>query len=424
MMSSDAACSTGKSGATLSVDAARLRAIAAACPATGQEMLALDHAVGRVIAAPVPAVHAPPPFDNSAMDGLALRLSDLNGDGPWTLPVSARIAAGDGRALTLAAGSTARIFTGAPLPFGADAVVMQEQVTRVADTISLTMRPRPGQNIRRRGEDVAQGAQALAAGLALTPPRLALLAGCGVASVAVRPRLRVAILSTGDALSEPGSDLGPGQIYNSNRVLLRATLSRIPWVDLTDPGIVPDDPASIRTAIRHAAQSHDVVISSGWVSAGQEDHILDALRLEAAALDVLKVAIRSGKPLTVGRLDPTLYVGLPGNRYAAAITFSQIARPALRRAAGLLEEPDTWRPAVAGFTYARATGRREYVPVRWDCHDAVGRPVLLRLGQGASASMSPMAQTMGIAVIPPISTRSDRASRFRSNRCWTDRRKA
>jgi len=399
-MSSLAACSTGKSGPTLSVDAARLRAIAAACPVAGQDVLPIDQAVGRVTAIPITVAHALPPFDNSAMDGYALRLSDLTGDGPWHLPVSARIAAGDARALSLAPGTVARIFTGAPVPFGADAVVMQEQVTRTSDRISLTERPRPGLNIRRLGEDVAQGAQALAAGLALTPPRLALLAGCGVASLAVRPRVRVAILSTGDELSEPGSTLGPGQIYNSNRVFLRATLSRFPWVHLTDLGIVPDDAASIRTAIRHAAQSHDVVISSGGVSAGEEDHILDALRLEAAELDVLKVAIRPGKPLTVGRLGRALYFGLPGNPFAAAITFSQIAKPALRRAAGLMEEPDTWLPAVAGFTYARATGRREYVPVRWDCRDTFGRPVLTRLGQGASASMSPSAMAMGIAVIP------------------------
>lgn len=400
-MSSNAACSTGKSGPTLSVDAARLRAFAAACPVAGHEALPLDQACGRVTATPIMAAHALPPFDNSAMDGYALRLSDLTGEGPWHLTVSARIAAGDARALSLAAGTAARIFTGAPVPVGADAVVMQEQVLRDGDMISTTNAPRLGQNIRRRGEDVADGAQALAAGLALTPPRLALLAGCGVASVAVRPRLRVAILSTGDELSEPGSALGPGQIYNSNRVLLQATLSRLPWVELTDLGILPDDPASIRVAIRHAAQTHDVVISSGGVSAGEEDHILDALRLEAAELEVLKVAIRPGKPLTVGRLGRALYFGLPGNPYAAAITFTQIARPALRRAAGLMEDPDSWLPAVAGFTYSRATGRREYVPVTWSERDAFGRPVLTRLGQGASASMSPMAQAMGIAIIPP-----------------------
>ncbi|RDD64043.1 molybdopterin molybdenumtransferase MoeA [Thalassococcus profundi] len=399
-MSSLAVCSTGKSGPTLSVDAARLRAIAAACPVTGQEMLPLEQAVGRITATPIMAAHALPPFDNSAMDGYALRLSDLTGEGPWHLPVSVRIAAGDTRALTLPPGTTARIFTGAPVLFGADAVVMQEQVSRDGDMISLTNAPRSGQNIRRRGEDVADGAQALAAGLALTPPRLALLAGCGVASVAVRSRVRVAMLSTGDELAEPGSALGPGQIYNSNRVLLRATLARLPWVDLTDLGILPDNPASIRVAIRHAAQTHDVVISSGGVSAGEEDHILDALRLEAAELEVLKVAIRPGKPLTIGRLGRALYFGLPGNPYAAAITFTQIARPALRRAAGLMEEPDSWLPAVAGFTYSRSTGRREYVPVTWSQRDPMQRPIIDRLGQGASASLSPIAQAMGIAVIP------------------------
>ncbi len=400
-MVSAATCTEGKSRPTLSVDAARLRAIAAACPVAGQEVLTLDEAGGRVLAVPVMAAHALPPFDNSAMDGYALCLADLIGDGPWHVPVAERIAAGDSRRLTLTKGSVARIFTGAPVPLGTDAVVMQEHVSRAGDKVTLTERPRLGQNIRRRGEDAAQGNPALAAGLALTPPRLALLAGCGAVSVAVRPQVRVAILSTGNELAEPGHALGPGQIYNSNRVLLRATLSHLPWVALTDLGILPDDPASIRAAIRDAAQVHDVVISSGGVSAGEEDHILDALRAEAAELDVLKVAIRPGKPLTVGSLGRALYIGLPGNPYAAAITFSQIARPALRRVAGLMEEPDIWLPAVAGFHYARRTGRREYIPVAWDSRDSMGRPVLQRLGQGASASLSPIARAKGIAVIPP-----------------------
>ncbi|WP_047997435.1 gephyrin-like molybdotransferase Glp [Puniceibacterium sp. IMCC21224] len=399
-MAETAMCSAGKSGPAMSVDAARLRAVAVACPVARREALALDNALGRVLSAPAIAATALPPFDNSAMDGYALRLSDLRGDGPWELCIADRIAAGDGRSLCLARGTAARIFTGAPMPAGADAVVMQEQVSRVDDIILLTQRPQLGQNIRRLGEDVQKKTQALAAGLSLTPPRLALLAGCGVATVAVHSRVRVAILSTGNELVEAGHALGPGQIYNSNRVMLRATLARLAWVEVTDLGILPDEPAKIRAAIRAAAGSHDVVISSGGVSAGEEDHILDALRAEQAELDVLKVAIRPGKPLTIGRLGQALYFGLPGNPYAAAITFSQIARPALRKVAGLTDEPDTWLPATAGFSYARTTGRREYIPVAWSRRDSLGRPILERLGPGASASLSPIALAMGIAVIP------------------------
>lgn len=400
-MASPSECSAGKAGQTLTVDAARLRAIAAACPVPDSEVIDLDDALGRVTAAQIVATESLPPFNNSAMDGYALQVADLAGSGPWTLPVADRIAAGDGRDNTLKSGTVARIFTGAPVPHGADAVVMQESVARDGDTITLSQVPRSGLNIRRRGEDLVAGGFALAPGLALTPPRLALLAGCGVSLVDVKRRVRVAILSTGNELAEPGHPLRYGQIYNSNRVLLRATLSQMPWVKLTDLGILPDEPAAIRVAIRDAARLHDVVISSGGVSAGEEDHILDALRAEHAELDVLKVAIRPGKPLTVGRLGQSLYFGLPGNPYAAAITFSQIARPALRRVAGLVEEPDIWIPAVAGFSYTRTTGRREYVPVAWDRRDTMGRPVLDRLGQGASASLSPVAQAMGIAVIPP-----------------------
>lgn len=393
-------CSAGKPGRALSVDAARLRAVAVASPVAGVDTLGLEDALGRVTAGPHDGVVALPPFDNSAMDGYALCLQDLAGDGPWRLPVAGRIAAGHADYITLRPGSCLRIFTGAPIPQGADAVVMQENVVRSGDTITVSERPRPDQNIRKRGEDVAKGALAIGPGLALTPPRLALLAGCGVPRVTVRRRVKVAILSTGNELAEAGQRLSHGQIYNSNRVLLRATLSRLPWVDLTDLGILRDDPALIRAAIRDAARSHDVVISSGGVSAGEEDHMLDALRAEQAQLDILKVAIRPGKPLTVGRLDGALYFGLPGNPYAAAITFSQIARPALRKIAGLTEDPDTSLPGVAGFSYARKTGRCEYVPVTWHSRDAMGRPILERLGQGASASLSPMAQAKGIAVIP------------------------
>ncbi|WP_323785249.1 gephyrin-like molybdotransferase Glp [Thalassovita sp.] len=391
-------CSTGNTGATLSVDAARLRTVAAVAPMREAETLPLDFALGRVLADPPSAQVNLPPFDNAAMDGYAVSTGDFSGHGPWRLPVSDRIVAGDTRSVILRPGTAARIFTGAPIPEGADAVILQERVRRDGNTLIVAEAPRTSLNIRRRGEDCRAGEWPLPAGHLLTAPRLALLAGTGIPEISAFRKLRVGLFSTGSELREPGSLLQHGQIYNSNRVMLRALLAQ-PWIELTDYGILRDDADTIRATIRRAAEENDVVISSGGVSAGEEDHILDALRREDATLDVLKVAIRPGKPLTVGRVADALYVGLPGNPYAAAVTFSQIARPALRKAAGMTEVSDIWLPAVSGFDYSRRTGRREYVPVTWDQRDAMGRPILQRLGRGASASLGPIAMARGIAVI-------------------------
>lgn len=393
-------CTAGRSESALSVDAARLRAVAAVARVAGTECLALEDAHGRILADAPLARTSLPPFDNSAMDGYAVRIGDFKGAGPYRFRVSERIIAGDTRSLHLETGTAARIFTGAPLPAGADAVIMQESVTRRGNFIEVATRPNVGLNIRREGEDRRQGEPVLPRGLRLTPPRLALLAAVGLADVPVHRRLRVGLFSTGNELRDPGQTLGHGQIYNSNRVMLRSLIAK-PWIAMTDYGIMPDDPDAIRDAIRQASASNDIVISSGGVSAGEEDHVLDVLKREDATLEVLKVAIRPGKPLTIGRVGGALFVGLPGNPYAAAITFLQIARPALRKAAGLLEEIDTWIPAVSGFDYLRKVGRREYLPVTWDERDALGRPVLQRLDKGSSAGLGPIATAKGIAVIDP-----------------------
>ena len=364
------------------------------------ETLPLETACSRVLAVPPVAAVNLPPFDNAAMDGYAVHCADFTGAGPWLLAVSDRIAAGDTRLISLQPNSAARIFTGAPIPAGANAVTMQERITRQGDRVVVSEAPRVGLNIRRQGEDRPRGERPLPAGHLLTPPRLALLAGTGIPCATAYRRLRVGLFSTGTELREPGAPLDHGQIYNSNRVMLRALLD-MPWIELSDYGILPDNSEAIRAAIRRAAAESDVVISSGGVSAGEEDHVLDALRREDASLEVLMVTIRPGKPLTVGRVAGALYVGLPGNPYAAAVTFAQIARQALRKAAGLTEVLDNWIPAVSGFDYMRTTGRREYLPVTWNRRDAMGRPILERLGRGASASLGPIALAKGIAAIDP-----------------------
>ncbi|MFN6977147.1 MAG: gephyrin-like molybdotransferase Glp [Gemmobacter sp.] len=391
-------CSAGKPGTVLGVDAARLRAVAAARVVAEVETLPLAAARCRVAAGPAVAAVALPPFDNAAMDGYAFASRALAGPGPWSLPVSLRIVAGDTARHSLPEGTAARIMTGAPLPDGADAVVMHERIRRSGERIEITDRPALGLNIRRLGEDCTVGDVLLPDGALLTPQRLALLAGAGLPQVAVRRKLRVGLLSTGNELRDPGSRLHHGQIYNSNRVMLAAAMSD-PWLDLVDHGILPDDPEAIRAALRALSATCDVIVSSGGVSAGEEDHVLDALAREAAELEVLKVAIRPGKPLTVGRIGGALFFGLPGNPYAAFVTFTQIARPALRRASGLTEIPDDWLAGIADFDLDRVTGRREYLPVTWDRRDALGRPLLRLISRGASARLSPISLARGIAMI-------------------------
>ena len=393
-------CLAGKAGEVLPVDIAGAKAIKAALPVTGTETLPLIEADGRVCASPIVSNIDLPPFDNSAMDGYAVRLRDFSGPGSWSLPVVARIPAGQPATSSCPPGCTVRIFTGAPVPQGFDAVVMQEHCERSGGMATFSMKPRAGQNIRRAGEDVAKGAAVVATGEPLTPARIALLAAIGTATVEVRRKIRIGLISTGNELVEPGEPLGPGQIYNSNRFFLRSALAR-PWIETVDFGIVADDPEAIRTMVSAAARNCDVVITTGGVSAGEEDHMMDVLRRENAELEVLKVAMRPGKPVTVGRIGSAQFFGLPGNPYAAAATFARIALPAIRTTAGLSTVDAQWMPAVSGFAYSRKPGRTEYVPVTWSRRDADGLPVVEMLGRGSSASLGPLATARATAVLPP-----------------------
>lgn len=392
-------CSAGKMGQVLSVDIASQKAIAAARTVSEFETQSLMAANNRVCATHIRSAIDLPVFANSAMDGYAINRRDLAGDGPWTLPVAGRLAAGDGAVLRLTHKSAMQIMTGAPVPSGANCVVMQEHCERLGNSVVIRERPAHGKHIRFPGEDIRASTILVNAGDLLTARHLALLAASGCSDVNVHARVKVGLISTGSELVEPGTPLAAGQIYNSNRTYLKARLDR-PWIDIVDFGIVDDNPGKIQTIIRKAAQECDVIISTGGVSAGEEDHMLDVLRREAAELDVLKVAMRPGKPVTVGRLGAAMYFGLPGNPFACAITFMQIAWPAIRKTAGLEPRDDNRFKGIADFIYLRKPGRTEYLPITWSRTDEYGRPFIERLGKGSSASLHPFTLAKAIATVP------------------------
>lgn len=349
----------------LTVEEARARLLAQATPLTGVEHVALRDALGRVLAEAVVSGVAVPPLDASQMDGYALRAADV-AQVPAVLPVSQRIAAGQ-MGTALVAGTAARIFTGAPLPPGADAIVMQEATAPAGEgAVSITETPRAGQWIRRQGSDIAIGQTVLAAGARLHAPHLALAASVGRATLPVRPRLRVALFSTGDELVMPGEPLPPGRIYNSNRTMLAALLTQL-GCDVQDLGIVPDRLEATRAAFVRASAECDLIVTSGGVSVGEEDHVKPAVQAEGA-LDLWQVAMKPGKPLAFGQVRTVPFIGLPGNPVSSFVTFLLFARPfILARQGALMREQASELQALplrADFDLPRADKRREFLRAR------------------------------------------------------------
>jgi molybdopterin molybdotransferase len=326
----------------------------------GTETVPLGLADGRIAAEDVFAAHDLPPFANAAVDGYAVRYADLAPEGETVLPVSGRLAAG-AAAGTLAEGTAIRIFTGAPMPPGGDTVFMQEDVRREGDRVTLPAGLKHGANARPAGEDLGRGALAIPAGRRLRPQDLALAAATGHARIAVRRRLRVALFSTGNELTEPGAPLRPGAIHDSNRVLLATLLTRL-GVAVDDLGILADDPATLPSHLAEAARDHDLILTSGGVSTGEEDHVKAAVEAQGRLM-LWRLAIKPGRPLAAGLVAGTPFVGLPGNPVAVYITLLFVVRPLLARLGGALYEPPLPWPVRAGFPYRKKAGRREFVRV-------------------------------------------------------------
>ncbi len=347
------------------LDQALSELLAFATPLSQTEQVTTFDADGRVLAQDlVSALHVPA-HDNSSMDGYALCCADVRAS-PTVLPVTQRIAAG-APGSPLATGSAARIFTGAPIPQGADAVVMQEdcEVTPAGE-VSIKAVPVSGQWIRRAGEDVAHGAVVLSKGERLTPAALGLAASIGMNSLTVLRRPRVALFSTGDELVMPGDvaphDMKPGTIYNSNRFFLRALLLRL-GCEVSDLGIVPDRLEATVQALQTAALGHDLILTSGGVSVGEEDHVKAAVQA-LGSIDLWQIAIKPGKPFAYGQVGAAHFIGLPGNPVSSFVTFLLLVRPFLLKLSGARHFAIKSVAGTAHFTWPRADKRREFLRVR------------------------------------------------------------
>ncbi|WP_429058685.1 molybdopterin molybdotransferase MoeA [Aeromonas veronii] len=330
-----------------------LEQLACCCDSEQQH---LPEALGRVLASDIASPLAVPPFDNSAMDGYAVRLADLASGTP--LIMAGKAFAGQPYQGEWPAGHCVRIMTGAPVPAGTDAVVMQEETLADGDRITFLAQPEPGQNIRRAGSDIGKGACVLPAGTRLTPREMPLLASLGVATVAVRRPLKVAIFSTGDELKPVGTPLAHGDIYDSNRYGVRAMLARL-GCDCLDLGIIPDDPAQLRAAFIRADEESDVLITTGGVSVGEADFTKQLLD-ELGEIGFWKLAIKPGKPFAFGRLPRAWFFGLPGNPVSAMVTFDQLVQPALAKLAGQRFERPLQLQAIAAEPLKKSPGRLDF----------------------------------------------------------------
>jgi molybdopterin molybdotransferase len=377
-------------------------------PVEGRETAALREAVGRVLAADVVAPVDLPPFDNSAVDGYAVRAGDLHAERDSRLAIVDRVAAGHGANRELKAREAIRIFTGAPMPAGADTVFMQEDCRVEDDAVIVPPGLKRGANRRLAGEDIRAGAVALPAGRRLKAQDVALAAALGLTVLDVRRRVRVALFSTGDEIVEPGTKLPRAALYDSNRYMLAGLIGRF-GAEVTDLGILGDDRQILARAIAAAAIDHDLVLTSGGVSTGEADYVRAALE-SIGRIVFWRLAIKPGRPVAMGVVRGgnsgagAAFVGLPGNPVAVFVTFVRLVRPLLLRLSGALPEELIALPARAAFAYKKRKGRREYVRVKL-CAAPDGGIEAVKHAQDGAGVLTSLTETDGLAELSEDVTR-------------------
>lgn len=331
------------------------------------ETVAIESALGRVLAQPIESTLNVPPLDNSAMDGYVVNTSDLNSSADTTLPISQRIPAG-AVGEPLASGTAARIFTGAPIPENADAVIMQEQCQQDGDNVIITGTVNIADHIRRAGEDITKGNTVMQAGQCLRPQDMGLIASVGVAKINVYKKVSVAIFSTGDELVMPGNPVKAGQIYNSNRYTLTGLLQSV-GCDIIDLGCVPDTLEATLEALEKASNQADLIMTTGGVSVGEEDYVKAAME-KLGSVDMWRVAMKPGKPIAYGSVNNVPFIGLPGNPVSVFVTFCLFARPFIKTLQGITTVMPQCMQITSGFDWPRKGPRREFVRAQLQQDDA------------------------------------------------------
>jgi len=387
----------GHDGPALPLSEALGRVLAAVTPVSDSERLPIRQALGRVLGSDVRSTIDVPAHDNSAMDGYALRSADLPDAAPLRLRLIGTAFAGrpfDGR---VGEGESVRIMTGAPVPEGADTVVMQERVSADNGHVQINALPARGANVRMAGEDIKAGEVALSAGVQLQPAHIGLLASIGAAEVDVLRRPRVAFFSTGDELCEVGTPTQPGQIYDSNRYTLFGMLQRLD-TEIVDLGVIRDRPDELEAGLRRAAEGADLIVTTGGVSVGEADYLVEIFE-RLGQIDFWSIAIKPGRPTVFGTLGDALYLGLPGNPVSAMATFYQLARPAILKLSGSQPQVPVLISASCAATIKTKAGRTEFLRGVLS-RDQQGQYVVAKTGHQGSGILSSMTQANCFIVIP------------------------